>query len=148
MEDEGKHGETEESAAAEQDVMTTILPQVIEQEIENVRTFALDNNLPKTTEKVDSILQRIRAADETDGPVGAPLLQDAVDALGEVAGIHRFMHEEMTHRAVLDIREIALREAARLDGTTERAERARLRAEIRKEALDRVRERAQKKGNN
>jgi len=128
-------------------MMTTILPQVIDQEIENVRTFARDNNLPKTTEKIDSILQRIRAADESDGPVGAPLLQDAVDALNEVADVHRFMHEEITHQGLLDIREIALREAARLDGTTEREERARVRAEIRKEAFDRVRSRAAAKAN-
>src|SRR5262245_48705788 len=125
-------------------MMTTILPQVIEQEIENVRTFAHDNHLPKTTEKIDSILQRIRAADESDGPVGAPLLQDAVDALSEVASIQGFMDEEMNHKAVLGVREIAWREAARLDGTTEREERARVRAEIRKEALDRVRSRAAK----
>src|SRR5262245_16042735 len=127
--------------------MTTILPQEIEQEIENVGTFARSNNLSKTAEKVDSILQRIRAADGTDGPVGAPLLQDAVDALGEVAGIQGFMDAEMNHQAVLGVREIALREAARLDGTTEREERARVRAEIRKEAFDRVRSRAAAKAN-
>ena len=122
------------------------LPQEIEQYIVDARTFAHDNSLPQTTEKIDSILQRIRAADESDGPVGPPLLQDAVDALIEVASIQGFMDQEMNHRALLDVREIALREAARLDGTTEREERARVRAEIRKEAFDRVRERAQKKG--
>src|SRR5262249_31200091 len=114
----------------------------IEQSVEETREFARSNNLPQTAEKLDSILQRIRAADERDGPVGPGLLQDSVDALHEYLAIPQLIDEELNHQAVLDIREIALREAARLDGTTEREERARVRAEIRKEALDRVRSRA------
>jgi len=118
----------------------------IEQSVEETREFARSNNLPQTAEKLDSILQRIRAADDSDGPVGPGLLQDSVDALHEYLAIPQLIDEELNHQAVLDIREIALREAARLDGTTEREERARVRAEIRKEALDRVRSRAAAKG--
>src|SRR5262249_48726601 len=97
-------------------------------------------------EKIDSILQRIRAADESDGPVGPPLLQDAVGALIEVADVQKFMDEEILDRGLEEFRTIALREAARLDGTTEREERARVRAEIRQQAFDKVRERAAQKG--